>query len=156
MESFQALPKEERARVFEDAMDRGLAAEGISGADAEYWKNNMRMVVTGDGLARGRSGENSDLNPYMLAGESGGRRGDANRSPGGGSSALGYFQFLRQNPNGSRYSHVQYAPDEYKDKPYDPTGQVRQFVRAIKASKTYRGDPGKVVNDKNQTGTWGP
>lgn len=138
----------ERERVFENAMDRGLAAEGITGADADYWKNSMRTVVTGE------NGENADLNPYMMAGESGGKRKTGAQS---NSTALGYFQFLRQNPDGSHYSHIQYVPDEYKDRPYDPVGQVRQFVRAIKDSKKYRGDPGGVVRDK-RTGnhTWGP
>jgi hypothetical protein len=151
MEQFQALPEQERARVFEDAMDLGLAAEAITGSDADYWKNNMRMVVIGDGLAPGRSGENRDLNPYMISGESGGKRRTA-----GVSSALGCFQFLRQNRDGSPYGHEQYAPDEYRKKPYDPVGQVRQFIRAVKASRNYRGDPGKVVADKNTTGQWGP
>jgi hypothetical protein len=148
MEQFEELPMAERERVFESAMDRGLAAEGITGADADYWKDSMRTVVTGE------NGENADLNPYMMAGESGGKRRTGAQS---NSTALGYFQFLRQNPDGSHYSHIQYVPDEYKDRPYDPVGQVRQFVRAIKDSKKYRGDPGGVVRDK-RTGnhTWGP
>jgi hypothetical protein len=153
MQRFQARPIEERRAIFEDAMTRGLEEEGITGAEADRWKHAMRAVVTGDGLNRGVPGENPDLNPLMIAGESGGRRGTANRL---NSSALGYFQFLRQNPNGSTYSHVQYAPDEYKARPYHPVGQVRQFVRAIRASQKYRGDPFGVVRDKNATGVWGP
>jgi hypothetical protein len=40
---------------------------------------------------------------------------------------------------------------KYQDDPYNPVGQVRQFVRAIKAS-TYRGDPMRAVADKRNNG----
>lgn len=149
-------PREEREADFNAAIERGLDEEGITDpSQRDAWRTSMRMVVTGEGLNRGVHGENPDLNPYMLSGESGGRPGTANRA---NSSALGYFQFLRQNPNGSLYSHASAVPDEYKDNPYDPVGQVRQYIRLVSASKKagYNGDPMGPVKDKNATGVWGP
>jgi len=154
MLEFQTQPPEQRRQIFEDAMTRGLQEEGISGNDAEYWKNAMRELSLGEGLPRGKHGENPDMNPYIIAGESGGVPGTADRA---NSTALGYFQFLHQDGKGNPYSHEQYRPDEYKSNPYDPVGQVRQFIRAIKAGK-HKGDPMGAVNEKirNANGSWGP
>jgi hypothetical protein len=156
MREFQAKSGQERDAIFDQSMDRGLAEEGIGGAEAQRWKQAMRMIVTGEGLNPGRHGENGDLNPYIIAGESGGRfRGGADQLS---SSALGYFQFLRSQPYGRGLtSHARYLPDEYKNNPFSPVGQVRQFIRSIRdPNSSHRGDPMSVVAEKNRKGTWGP
>ena len=43
-------------------------------------------------------------------------------------------------------------PAEYENNLFDPVSQVRQFVRAIRASSTHRGNPDAVVSEKNRTG----
>ena len=156
MTTFQARSPDERRVVFEDALERGLTEEGITDpGERERWKGAMRTLVTGQGLPPKKYGENPDLNPFMIAGESGGRAGTADRM---NSSALGYFQFLRQHPNGKPYGHEGYLPEEYKRRPYHPVGQVRQFVRAIKSSGRHKGDPMGPVRQKidDPKGAWGP
>jgi hypothetical protein len=100
----------------------------------------------------------------MLAGESGGVfRGGADAL---NSSALGYFQFISQKPipvgvpfsPQYDYGHWKaYGPcDDYAHQT-EPASQVQQFIRAIRASGKYRGDPTGVVHDKaTPPHTWGP
>ena len=167
MERFNRLPRERRQAIFEAAMDQGLSDEGISDpGQRENWKRAMRAIVLGEG---GFPGECPDMNPFMLAGESGGVfRGGADPAFGGlNSSALGYFQFLAQNPIpiGERfaprhdYGHWRNAgpfPDDY-GRQTDPVCQVRQFVRAIQRSGKHGGDPMSVVREKSTPPhVWGP
>jgi hypothetical protein len=163
MERFNKLPVHRRRAIFDAAMDAGLDAEGVSdAAERERWKQAMRAIVLG---GDGFPGECPDLNPFMLAGESGGVfRGGAERL---NSSALGYFQFLAQKPIpvGERftpafdYGHWRsYGPfpDEYAYQT-SPTGQVRQFIRAIRRSAKHTGDPMSVVREKSTPPhVWGP
>jgi hypothetical protein len=163
VERFNQLPFSRRKQIFEVAMDAGLDAEGISEqAQREHWKLAMRTVCLGDG---GFPGECPDLNPFMLAGEVGGvYRGGADAL---NSSALGYFQFLAQKPIplGSPFSpEFDYghwraygpSPDEYAHQT-DPIAQVREFIRAIRASRKHRGDPMSVVEEKRTPPhVWGP
>lgn len=146
MVDFQALPLEQRREIFDAAVDEGLAAEGIKGDEANRWKQAMYQLLTGQGI--NQPGENPDFNPYMIAGESGGRPGTADRLS---SSATGYFQLIDSKPDGSDYAFRGYRPKQYGRDAYNPVGQVRQFIRAIKAS-TYRGDPMKAVADKRANG----
>jgi hypothetical protein len=162
MERFNQLPLTRRRAIFDAAMDAGLSAEGITnGSDRENWKRAMRSIVVGEGFP----GENPDLNPFMLAGESGGTfRGGADRL---NSSALGYFQFIAQKPieNGRPFSpefdfgHWRNSgptPSDYS-RQTEPVSQVQQFIRAIKSSRKHRGDPLSVVREKaSGDHTWGP
>lgn len=149
MQDWQQLPMDQRRQIFEDAMDQGLTAEGITGDEAERWKRAMRSAVTGEGLSRANVAENPDLNPYMISGEAGGRPGTAARA---NSAALGYFQLIHSKPDNSDFAFQGYMPAEYGNNFFDPTGQVRQFIRAVNASSNYRGNPDLIVRDKNATG----
>ena len=167
MEQFNQLPRERRRAIFELAMDRGLTAEGIvDPAERDHWKQAMRAVTLG---GPDFPGECPDLNPFMLAGESGGVfRGGADPAFGGlNSSALGYFQFLSQSPipcgsgfepsfdygHWRRYSP---CPDDYS-RQTEPVCQVREFIRAIRASGKHHGDPMSVVREKaTPPHVWGP
>jgi hypothetical protein len=162
MERFNQLSIERRRTIFLGAMEAGLTAEGITDpATREHWQQAMRSVVVGDGFP----GECPDLNPFMLAGESGGVfRGGADRL---NSSALGYFQFIAQKPipNGQGFSpEFDYGhwrnsgpfPSDYS-RQTEPVSQVRQFIRAIKNSRKHGGDPLSVVREKaSGDHTWGP
>jgi hypothetical protein len=165
MERFNRLPRERRRAIFEQAMEDGLSAEGIlNGGERERWKRAMRSVTIGEGFP----GECPDLNPFMLAGESGGVfRGGADPAFGGlNSSALGYFQFLSQDPippgqpfsPAFDYGHWRRFgpfPDDY-GRQTEPVSQVRQFIRAIRGGK-HHGDPMSVVREKaSGDHTWGP
>ena len=165
MERFNELPRERRRAIFEQAMDDGLSAEGVSDAgERENWKRAMRSVTLGEGFP----GECPDLNPFMLAGESGGVfRGGADPDFGGlNSSALGYFQFIAQKPIplGQPFSpEFDYGhwrrfgpfPTDYSHQT-EPVSQVRQFIRAIRGGK-HHGDPMSVVREKaSGNHTWGP
>jgi hypothetical protein len=167
MEQFNQLSRERRRAIFELAMDEGLSAEGIFDADERnHWKQAMRAVTLG---GPDFPGECPDLNPFMLAGESGGVfRGGADPAFGGlNSSALGYFQFLIQNPIpigemfGPQHDFGHWRrfgpfPDDY-GRATEPVCQVRQFIRAIKGSGKHRGDPMSVVNEKaTPPHVWGP
>ena len=168
MERFNQLPFERRRAIFERAMDEGLTAEGIAdGAARDHWKQAMRAIALG---GPDFPGENPDLNPFMLAGESGGVfRGGADKEFGGlNSSALGYFQFLSQKyvpigqaivPADCDYGHWRaYGPfpDDYGQQT-SPVCQVRQFIRAIRASGKHHGDPMSVVREKSTPPhVWGP
>ena len=146
-------PMAEKQAEFDAAIERGLDEEGITDPGTrQQWRNSMTMMATGKGLAAGRQGENPNLNPYMIAGEYTGKPGTANES---NSTALGYFQFLRQDSKGNLYSHDQYLPAEYKDNPYDSVGQVRQYIQAITRGR-YKGDMMGPIREKNNTGVWGP
>jgi hypothetical protein len=162
MEQFNALPFERRRSIFEQAMDLGLTAEGVADpGEREHWKQAMRAITLG---GADFPGECPDLNPYMLAGESGGRfQGGADCL---NSSALGYFQFIAQKPipPGQPFSpEFDYGhwrrfgpfPDDYT-RQTDPVAQVRQFIRAIKASNKHHGDPMSVVREKTESKVWGP
>ena len=161
MEGFNALPFERRKAIFEQAMSAGLDLEGITdAAERDHWKLAMRTVTLGDGFP----GECPDLNPFMLAGEVGGIfRGGADTL---NSSALGYFQFIAQKPIpvGSPftpdfdYGHWKsYGPcDDYAHQT-EPVCQVREFIRAIRASTKHHGDPMSVVDEKRRVPhVWGP
>lgn len=162
MERFNQLPSSRRRAIFDAAMEAGLSAEGItSPSQREHWKQAMRSVVVGDGFP----GENPDLNPFMLAGESGGVfRGGADKL---NSSALGYFQFIAQKPidNGQPFSpEFDYGhwrnsgptPGDYS-RQTEPVSQVRQFIKAIRNSRKHGGDPLSVVREKaSGDHTWGP
>jgi hypothetical protein len=138
-------------------MERGLQQEGVTDArQREEWKNAMRLVVMGgQGV---RQGENPDLNPYMLAGESGGRyRGGANAA---NSSALGYFQFITQSPKGAGTDHFghwkNYSPTPNDpSRMTDPVTQIQMFIRAVRNGR-HKGNPMSVVNQKRTKGTWDP
>src|SRR5439155_363179 len=120
MQAFEAKPFEERQAIFNAAMDAGLDAEGITDqATRDSWKQAMTQMALG---GPGFPGENVDLNPYIIAGESGGRfAGGANRAT---SSALGYFQFLATNRDGSDYGHWGAYGTGNKADMTNPTGQV--------------------------------
>ncbi len=158
---FNQAARDRRVAIFEAAMDAALDAESVADlASRASWKQAMRQVTLGDGFP----GECPDLNPFMLAGESGGVfRGGADVY---NSSALGYFQFISQKPipvgtpfsPDYDYGHWKaYGPcDDYAHQT-EPVSQVRQFIRAIRASVKYRGDPNGVVRDKaTPPHTWGP
>jgi len=162
MERFNQLPGARRRAIFDAAMDAGLTAEGITSAgERNHWKQAMRAVVVGDGFP----GECPDLNPFMLAGESGGVfRGGADRL---NSSALGYFQFIAQKPidpgepfsppfDYGHWRNCSPFPSDYS-RQTDPVCQVRQFIRAIKGSRKHHGDPLSVVREKSTPPfVWGP
>jgi hypothetical protein len=158
---FHALPGEERQRVFEDSLDMALAAEGIPPEQRDYWKQNMRAVVLGDGRF---PGENPGLNPFAMAGEGRGNglyASDASdkspRSNELNSSALGYYQFIihdPRDPNRDPYGHRAHIPEG--ENFYDPVTQHRMFIRAIRSSAKHRGDPASVVREKAATKVWGP
>lgn len=167
MERFNQLPRERRRAIFELALDQGLTAEGIINAgERDRWKQAMRSVTLG---GPDFPGECPDLNPFMLAGESGGVfRGGADPAFGGlNSSALGYFQFLAQNPipvgqlfaptfDFGHWRRFGPTPDDYAHQT-DPVCQVRQFIRAIRGSGKHHGDPMSVVNEKaTPPHVWGP
>ena len=145
MTEYQEKPKEERRAIFDDAIEQGLDAEGITDPDLRArWKQTMTAVTTGDGLAPGVPAEDPDLNPYMISGEFAGRPSKANVS-----SALGYFQLIHSTPRGDDYAFQGYLPAEYES-PYHPTGQVRQFIRVVNADANFRGNPDAVIAAKNR------
>jgi hypothetical protein len=145
MQEFQQRPKEERQIIFDDAIEQGLDAEGITDPDERRrWKTAMYEITTGTGRLAGTPAEDPDLNPFMISGEFGGKPQTAQVS-----SATGYFQLIQSNPNGSDYAFMGYIPREYQSNPYHPVGQVRQLIRATKAS-TFRGDPDALVENKRR------
>jgi hypothetical protein len=162
MERFNQLPLDRRQSIFELAMDAGLDAENITDqATRDRWKRAMRCITVGEGFP----GECPDLNPFMLAGEVGGIfRGGADAL---NSSALGYFQFIAQNPIpvgvpfSPQYDYGHWrnygpCPDDYAHET-DPVSQVREFVRAIQRSAKHNGDPMSVVAEKSTPPhVWGP
>lgn len=152
MAAWQRIPMSERNAIFEDSMTEALQRQGITDPGAaEHWRSAMRSIVRD-----GRAAENSQLNPFMMAGEADGRwRNGANAL---NSSALGYFQFLSQNPNGTDYGHWDsYRPEGAQPRDQlDPVSQVEQFIIAINRSRVHRGDPHSVVRQKAQQGHWGP
>jgi hypothetical protein len=155
MVEYQQLPFEVREAAFDRAMDEGLAAEGITGDEATRWKRAMYEMATGTGRLQGVQGENPDLNPFMIAGESSGKPAYAGGVPGmAPSSATGYFQFIQSNRDGSDYGFMGYVPKEYNGDIYNPVAQVRQFVRTINASSNFRGNPDLAVANKRKNGHW--
>lgn len=152
MVDFQKLSPEVRRQIFENAMDQGLTAEGINDPQQrEVWKQTMRLMTMGSSEF---PGENRDLNPFMLAGESGGHPGNATRL---NSSALGYFQFLAQNRDGSDYGHwSRYSPTPNdRSQMTNPTTQVRQYIRSVNLGSAH-GDPWSYIEQKRRTHVWGP
>jgi hypothetical protein len=147
MTEFQQRPKDERQAIFETAMDQGLDAEGITGAEKDRWKTAMREITQGGGRLAGVPAEDPDLNPFMISGEAGGTPARAR-----GSSATGYFQLIGSNPSGSDFGFRGYIPKEYGGNRYHPVAQVRQFVRAINASSNFRGNPDAVIANKRANG----
>lgn len=152
MVHYNGLAVDRRRAIYEAALDAGLDAEGITDpAVRDHWKQAMRAISLGDGFP----GECPDLNPFMLAGESGGIfRGGADYL---NSSALGLFQFISQNPipvgapftPDFDYGHWKsFGPcDDYAHQT-EPASQVREFIRAIRASAKHKGDPMSVVAEK--------
>jgi hypothetical protein len=151
MQDYQQLDYADRERVFNDALDQGLEEEGITGEDKARWSRALYEIATGTGRLQNVPGENPALNPYMIAGESDGKPGTANRL---NSSATGYFQLIQSNRNGSDFAFQGYVPQEYQGNIYDPKAQVRQVVRAIRASSNFRGNPDAAVADKKNKGHW--
>jgi hypothetical protein len=161
MVRFNQLPFDRRQAIFEAAMDAGLDAEQITDPLARaQWKQAMRAVTVGAGFP----GECPDLNPFMLAGEVGGVfRGGADVH---NSSALGYFQFLSQRPipigtpfsPAFDYGHWKaFGPCQDYAHQTEPASQVREFIRAVRASAIHRGDPMSVVRQKaTPPHVWGP
>ncbi len=158
MERFNQLPLERRRAIFEGALDAGLTAEGIADpSERAWWKEAMRAVVVGGhGVT---VPENDDVNPYMLAGENGGKfRGGGDRL---NSSAVGYFQFLstgnKANIDKPSEEWQRFAPAgaTYEQR-FDPEVQARWFINAVRQGG-HRGDPWSVVRDKSRGDkTWGP
>jgi SH3-like domain-containing protein len=158
---FNQASYQRRLAIFEAAMAAGLDAENVADPAArDRWMQAMRTISLGDGFP----GECPDLNPFMLAGEVGGVfRGGADCL---NSSALGYFQFLSQNPipvgkpftPEFDYGHWKaYGPCQDYGHQTEPASQVRQFIRAIRASAKHQGDPMSVVREKaTPPHTWGP
>jgi hypothetical protein len=71
----------ERRQIFDNALDQGIAAEGITDpAEAARWKNAMTAIATGEGLKRPGTAENGALNPYIISGEASNNLGTANRA----------------------------------------------------------------------------
>ena len=156
MEQFNALPFDRRAEIFNSAMDAALTAEGVlDGGDRASWTRAMSLVVRGGPFgSTSIIAENPDLNPFILAGESGGVfRGGA---PKLNSAALGYFQFIATKPDGSDFGHwTQFMPDHDRSMMTNPTSQVQEFIRAVLGGR-HHGDPFSVVDEKARTGVWGP
>jgi SH3-like domain-containing protein len=158
---FNQAAYDRRLAIFEAAMAGGLDAEGIIDPTLrDQWKQAMRSVTLGDGFP----GECPDLNPFMLAGEVGGVfRGGADCC---NSSALGYFQFLSQNPipvgtafsSEYDYGHWKaFGPCQDYAHQTEPASQVREFIRAIRGSAKHHGDPMSVVQEKaTPPHIWGP
>lgn len=158
---FNQVSTDRRRAIFEAALDAALDAENIrDGPSRERWKQAMRAVTVGDGFP----GECPDLNPFMLAGESGGIfRGGADVD---NSSALGFFQFISQKPIpvGTPFSPAfdfghwkAFGPCEDYAHQTEPSSQVREFIRAIQKSSKHHGDPMSVVREKaTPPHTWGP
>lgn len=157
MIAFNQLPFTRRRDIFESALAAGLSAEQItSQSSRESWAGAMRLVVRGGPSQFGSvTPENGDLNPFILAGESGGVfRGGADVL---NSAALGYFQFIATNPNGTDFGHwSRFMADHERAFITNPTSQVQEFIRAIRASFKHHGDPWSVVREKALTGVWGP
>jgi hypothetical protein len=156
MEQFNHQPFDQRLAVFQGAMDAALSAEGITNENQRSsWMLAMRLVVRG-GPFGGTTiiAENPDLNPFILAGESGGVfRGGATVL---NSAALGYFQFIATNPNGSDFGHwTRFMPDQDRAMMTRPTSQIQEFIRAVRLGR-HQGDPFSVVQQKADTGVWGP
>lgn len=151
MVEFEKLPMEQRRAIFENAMDQALEAEGIDPARREEWKQSMRQMTMG---TKDFPGENGSLNPFMIAGESGGNPGTANRL---NSSALGYFQFLAQNHDGSDYGHWRNFSPYPNDRSQmtNPVTQVRQYIRSVNLGSAH-GDPWAYIEQKRRTHVWGP
>ena len=158
---FNQASYQRRLAIFEAAMAAGLGAENVVDPTArDRWTQAMRSIILGDGFP----GECPDLNPFMLAGEVGGVfHGGADFQ---NSSALGYFQFLSQNPIpvGTAFSpefdfgHWKaFGPCQDYAHQTEPASQVREFIRAIRASTKHQGDPMSVVQEKaTPPHTWGP
>jgi SH3-like domain-containing protein len=158
---FNQVAYDRRLAIFEAAIAAGLDAEGITDATLRnQWEQAMRSVTLGDGFP----GECPDLNPFMLAGEVGGvYRGGADYC---NSSALGYFQFISQNPipvgtpfsPQFDYGHWKaFGPCQDYAHETEPASQVREFIRAIRASAKHHGDPMSVVREKaTPPHVWGP
>jgi SH3-like domain-containing protein len=161
MVRFNQVAYDRRLAIFEAAMTAGLDAESVVDPTVrDQWKRAMRSISLGDGFP----GECPDLNPFMLAGEVGGvYRGGADRL---NSSALGYFQFLSQHPIpiGTSFSPEfdyghwsAFGPCQDYAHQTEPTSQVREFIRAIRASAKHQGDPMSVVQEKaTPPHVWGP
>jgi SH3-like domain-containing protein len=161
MVRFNQVPYGRRLAIFEAAMTAGLDAENVTDPTLRaQWQQAMRAVTLGDGFP----GECPDLNPFMLAGEIGGVfHGGADFA---NSSALGYFQFLSQNPIpvGTPFSPTfdyghwrAYGPCQDYAHQTEPASQVREFIRAVRASPKHRGDPLSVVQEKaTPPHVWGP
>jgi hypothetical protein len=156
MEEWAQLPAERRREIFEQSMDEGLTAEGITDpGERERWKNAMRDVVIGGGRIPPHKAENGDLNPFMIAGESGGKfRGGPSVL---NSTAMGYFQFLAQNGQGQTSEEWQkFAPPGAQlSQQTDPVMQVRQFIRSVNEG-AHAGNPDSVVDQKVRQGWWSP
>ncbi|MBI4424867.1 MAG: hypothetical protein HY554_14135 [Elusimicrobia bacterium] len=154
MRSFQSLSQEERRDIFSAAMDEGLRVEGVPEAERGRWRTAMSLLVQGYDPDTGETSwksENRDLNPFMLAGEAGGRAGTAFRL---NSTALGYFQFLSQDAWGSPSAQWNVYHPEGADyaQIMDPVIQVRWFVNAIRRGK-HRGNPRGPLSEAHG---WGP
>jgi hypothetical protein len=160
MRTFYEMPQQLREAIFDESMEEALKAEGIPPEEWGYWKGNMAKVVMGTPEF---PGENPNLNPFMMAGESRGTPMYASdsydRNPHSNelnSSAQGYYQFIIHSPNGSdAYGHRRFIPEGANF--YDPVTQHRMFIRAIRnPDSKHRGDPASVVQEKARTKVWGP
>jgi hypothetical protein len=162
MRAFHEMPPEERQSVFEQSLDAALDAEKITDpAEREHWKTNMRKIVLGDGTF---PGENPTLNPFAMAGENKGTplyasdpRDKSPRSNELNSSAMGYYQFIvndPRDPSKDPYGHKAFIPEGRNF--FDPVTQHRMFIRAVLSSKKHHGDPASVTNEKRRTKVWGP
>jgi hypothetical protein len=149
----QVTPEQAR-QTFESSLDQALDAEEIiDPAQREHWKGAMRMMVIGD-EQQGIKGEVPWLNPYAQA-------YDTRSTPTTGvdSSARGYYQFLTA-PNGSAQNSVWQIvrpPDATDADVFDPVANQRGFIRAVRISPTYAGDPWRAVEEKKRNrGPWNP
>lgn len=160
MRKFYEMPSSLREAIFDESMEEALKAEGIPPQEWGYWKSNMAKVVMGTPEF---PGENPNLNPFMMAGESRGTpmyaSDSSDRSPHSNelnSSAQGYYQFIIHSPDGSdAYGHRRFIPEGANF--YDPVTQHRMFIRAIRSPDSkHHGDPASVVREKALTKVWGP
>lgn len=160
MRKFYEMPSNLREAIFDESMEEALKAEGIPPQEWGYWKSNMAKVVMGTPEF---PGENPNLNPFMMAGESRGTpmyaSDSSDRSPHSNelnSSAQGYYQFIIHSPDGSdAYGHRRFIPEGANF--YDPVTQHRMFIRAIRSPDSkHNGDPASVVREKALTKVWGP
>jgi hypothetical protein len=148
-----ATPEQAR-RAFEASMDAALDAEGVADPSSrEHWKGAMRMMVIGD-EAQGIKGEVPWLNPYAQAYDT-----PTAPSEGVDSSARGYYQFLTAPNGGAQNSVWQIVrpPDADDADVFDPVANTRGFIRAVRISPTYAGDPWRAVEEKRRNrGPWNP